>query len=121
MILGKKYRIAAYAEDAENAAHMFNSFGGMKPPVLLSFPNQLLWTMKETVKQEGKLVFDVFDVDLDMAKKGFGNFTEADEAGRITEWELSNILRDESLFNSTVFHVNGESKTASDLGLQLIK
>lgn len=54
---------------------------------------------------------------LDAARKGFAKY--ADAARQVTEWELSQILRDEELFEK-IFHQAGKEVKAEDLGLKLI-
>ena len=119
LILGKAHKISKYANETEGAAHMFKEGFGLGISGL-SESNTIMQAMYKTVDNGGKLLFDVGDVSLDAAKNGFKSYDAAAEAGKITEWELSKVLRDPSLFKNAVFHSNGAYKSASELGLKQI-
>lgn len=121
LLLGKSYVLRKYANSADDAFHMFKEGFGLGVPRTLSQSNQLLQAMYATMKEGKKIAFDVTDVTLDLAKKGFKNFDAADEAGKITEWELSKVLRDKELFDNTIFHKAGKEVSAKELGLQFIE
>lgn len=119
LILGKAHKISKYANETKGAAHMFKEGFGLGL-FGLSESNTIMQAMYQTVDHGGKLLFDLGDVSLDAAKSGFKSYDAAAQAGKITEWELSKVLRDKDLFNNAVFHIDGVYKSASDLGLKLI-
>lgn len=119
LILGKAHKIGRYANETIGAAHMFKEGFGLGLSGL-SESNTIMQAMYKTVDGGGKLLFDLGDVSIDAAKKGFNSYDAAAEAGQITEWELSKVLRDQDLFENAVFHINGAYNSAQDLGLKFI-
>jgi RHS repeat-associated protein len=78
--------------------------------VLVSWPEGFRQALNKTIEGGGKIVFRLDGVDIEAAKKGFIDFTEAKRAvnengtlGKITEWELSQIIRNDNWFQNTVF------------------
>ncbi len=120
LILGKAHVIGRYAESAKNAAHMFKPGMGLGIPDVYSLSNKIMMAMYKTVDDGHKILLDLTDVSKNLAKQGFKNFDEAADAGKITEWELSKILRDKELLENTTFILKGETKKASEVGLELI-
>lgn len=120
LLLGKVHVLKEYATKIDEAYHMFKEGFGLGVPSSLSQSNQLLQAMYATMKEGKKIAFDVTDVSIDAAKRGFAAYADADAARQVTEWELSKILRDKELFENTIFHEGGKEVKAADLGLEFI-
>jgi hypothetical protein len=121
LLLGKAYRLKEYAPKIDDAYHMFKEGFGLGIPKVLTPANQIIQAMYQTLKEGKKIAFDIKEVSLDAAKKGFKNFDEASDYEKITEWELSKILRDKDLYENTIFHQNGKEVKAKDIGLNFIE
>ena len=119
MLLGKGYRLGGYLNEAVNATHMGN--WNTPTPIGGGLGNKIIYHMNETLRSGGNLVFDLTGVDVAAAKKGFASFDAAKEAGQITEWELSQVMRNQDYFNAASFHVDGQTTTAAAQGIELIK
>lgn len=89
------------------AYSMHDTGFGLGIPSSLSMENQLRGIFASLGRQSGIFVFNINGVDLEKAKKGFHDFDEAESNNFITEWELSEILRNKDYLKSTIFH-NGK-------------
>ncbi len=85
-------------------------------------------SISETIEKGGKIIFNLDGVDKSIAQKGFDSFIDAKRAvnangtlGQITEWELSQILRNDKWLNNTTFVKDGKIVDAAQEGLKLIK
>jgi hypothetical protein len=125
LILGKSHVIGKYTDDIENAYHMFRDGFGLGIPKIIPPSSQIMSAMYKTIDEGGKIIMDLKDVSVEAAKKGFKSFDEAAEVSidgfsKITEWELSKILRDADLFKNTLFKVGDEVLDGAGAGLKLI-
>lgn len=119
--MGKAFRLEQYANRIDDSRHMFKDGFGLGIPSVLAPSNKIMQAMYQTLKEGKQIAFDVTGVSLDAAKKGFKSFDEASNLEKITEWELSKIIRDKELFENTLFHQNGKEVKAKDIGLNFIE
>ncbi|SNY99690.1 DUF6443 domain-containing protein [Flagellimonas pacifica] len=123
LLLGKAHKLDSYTSELlESTYNMFRDGFGLGISGV-GKSNTIIKAMYETVDSGGKILFDLGDVSLDAAKKGFDgkSFDEIMESGNVTEWELSKILRNPDLLNNTMFHLDGVEKTATEIGVQVIE
>lgn len=87
-------------------------------PDYWSFERSITDVLKKTVgSNEGKILFDVTNVDIPVAVKGglVHNVQLVMEYKLVTELELQMILRNSDWFKNTIFHSNGVILTKEEL------
>ncbi|HVU55378.1 MAG TPA: hypothetical protein VHD83_10000 [Puia sp.] len=65
---------------------------------------QLRAIFLRVMQAEGLFLFNISGVNLKKAKKGFDRFSDAEENGQITEWELNMILTNKDYLKNCIFH-----------------
>ncbi|MEP6735148.1 MAG: hypothetical protein ABJA70_06490 [Chryseolinea sp.] len=123
---GVKFSVSKRSKFAENFARasgafsMFDDGFGLGIAFDLSAEDKLRAVFLETIKREGKFLFNLSGVDLLQAKRGFASYKDADESYQITEWEFFMILTNNEYLKNCIFH-NGKVEFKKRLILRAIR
>ena len=90
---------------------------------MTNFREQLYFVLNKVLNDGGKVLFDLSGVDIDYVIELFDihynlSFEDAEETGKITEWELLQILKNNKYHSIVVFH---ESENFSSSNVKKIK
>ena len=88
---------------------------------LLYWDKRFASAIQQTIDKGGKIIFRLDGVDISKAKTGYGSYKESDKLKEITEWELSQILRNSEWLKNTVFMRGEKIVDATKEGLETIK
>lgn len=101
---GKNHQLLKQFSEQINALSMHNPGFGLNISNSLSPENQLRGVFFKVIERNGYFAFNINRVNLIRAREGFTNFTDAEDNGMITEWELWLIISNEDYLSRTIFH-----------------
>ena len=116
---GKNTEFAEAFADEIEARSMYNGF---KLNLTKYMPGEykIRAAFVATARENGFFIFNINWVNLKAARKGFTSYLDAENDNMITEWELSEIIKNKDYLKKTIFH-NGKVEFKQNKNFKLLQ